>query len=198
MLVRRYLFAFMLVFGLTAGTLTAAFAGGAPVQSGLSAAQQDDDATPEADDNSTSNRDDATSGAAVEVFDESGDPTISIAISNVDDDFQDYSEYSAPDRGFHYVYFEVTVENIGDRAAEVSSYDFFVRDDQGFLYGSSYFSVLEDSPTSELVEFNPEDPIEAGDSYTGYLVFLVPDVSELVDAFYAPSGRLITIGEFDS
>lgn len=198
MMVRRSLFALVLMFGLMAGTLTTAFAGGSPVQSRLSAAQQDDDATPESDDNSTSDRGDSASGGTVEVLDESGDPMFTIAIANYNDDFEDYSEYSTPDRGYHYVYFEVTVENTGDRAAEVSSYDFFVRDDQGFLYGTSYFSVLEDSPTAELIEFNPEDPIEAGDSYTGYMVFLVPNVSELEDAFYAPSGRLITIGEFDN
>jgi hypothetical protein len=196
MLVRRYLFALVLMFGLLAGTLTTAFAGGSPVQSGPSAAQQDDDATPEADDNSTSNRDDAPAGGAVEVVDESGDPSLSITFENVDDDFQDYEDFSAPERGYHYVYAEVTVENIGDRAAEVASYDFVVRDSEGFLYGQTYFSVLEDSPTAELTEFNPEDAIEAGDSASGYIVFQVPDVTDLVDAFYAPSGQLVTLYEF--
>lgn len=195
MTLRRSIFALVLMFGLMAGTLATALAGGAPTQRGVTAAQQDD-ATPEADDDSTSNRADTVVDVPVEVQDESGDPSMSIILSNFNDDWDDYEDFSQPDRGYHYVYFEVTVENIGNRAADVSSYDFFVRDEQGFLYGNAYVSVLEDSPTAELEEFNPEDGIESGDTATGYLVFLVPNESELVDAFYAPSGRLITIGTF--
>jgi len=189
----------VLIFGLMAGTFATTLAGSAPAQRAVPSAQQDDeDATPEANDGSSSDR---TGGSTVEdvpveVVDESGKPSLSITLSNFNDEWEDYEDYSAPDRGFHYVYFELTVENIGSRSAEVSSYDVFVRDEQGFLYSSAYVSVLEDSPTADVQEFNPDGPIEAGDSYTGYVVIAVPNDSELVDAFYAPSGRLITIGTF--
>jgi hypothetical protein len=202
---RRSLFALVLLFGLMAGTAATTLAGSAPAQPTLSSAQQDDDATPAADDDSTSNRDDDadTTGSgetvedvAVEVVDESGAPSLSITLSNFSDSWKDYEDYSAPDRGFHYAYFELTVENVGDRDADVSSYDFFVRDEEGFLYGSSFVSVLEDSPTADAQEFNPDGPIAAGDTYTGYIIVTVPNESELVDAFYAPSSRLITIATF--
>jgi hypothetical protein len=204
MSLRRSLFALVLLFGLMAGTVATTIAGSAPAQPSVSSAQQDDDATPEADDGSTSGRtgdDDAgTTGSgstvedvAVEVVDESGAPSLSITLSNFTDSWKDYEDYSAPDRGFHYAYFELTVENIGDRDADVSSYDVFVRDEEGFLYGSAFVTVLEDSPTAELDEFNPDGPIAAGDTYTGYIIVAVPNESELVDVFYAPSGRLITI-----
>lgn len=201
MTLRRSLFALVLIFGLMAGTFATALAGGAPTRSAVPSAQQDDDATPEADDGSSSDRTGGSTGSTVEdvpveVVDESGKPSLSITLSNFSDDWQDYEDYSAPDRGFHYVYFELTVENIGSRSAEISGYDIFVRDEQGFLYGSAYVSVLEDSPTAELQEFNPDGPIEADDTYTGYVVVAVPNESELVDAFYAPSGRLITIATF--
>lgn len=195
MTLRRSLFALALLFGLMAGTLSTALAGGAPSQGAVLSAQQDDDATPEADDDTPSNR---TSGETVEdvpveVVDESGNPSLEITLSNFSDDWEDYEDYSAPDRGFHYIYFELTVENIGKRSADVASYDFFVRGADGFLYGKTYLSVLEDSPTAELEEFDPQDGIEAGDTYTGYLVVMVPNDTELVDIFYAPSGRLITL-----
>lgn len=195
MTVRRSLLAFVLIFGLMAGTFATALAGGAPGQPSVSGARQTDDATPEADDDSTSSRsgDSTVEDVPVEVVDESGKSSLSITLSNFSNDWEDYEDFSAPDRGFHYAYFELTVENIGSRSADVSSYDIFVRDEQGFLYGSAYVSVLEDSPTAELQEFDPEGPIEAGDTYTGYIIVAVPNESELVDAFYAPSGRLITI-----
>jgi hypothetical protein len=199
MTLRRSLFALVLLFGLMAGTVATTLAGSAPAQPTLSSAQQDDDATPEADDDSTGGRtgdDDAGSTVEdipVEVADESGAPSLSITFSNFSDSWKDYDDYSAPERGFHYAYFELTVENIGDRDADVSSYDFFVRDEEGFLYSSSFVSVLEDSPTADQQEFNPDGPIAAGDTYTGYVIVAVPNESDLVDAFYAPSGRLITI-----
>lgn len=201
MLAKRSLLALVLLFGLMAGTMATALAGGAPAAPGLNAAQQDDDATPEADDDSTGSRgddsdSDVVDNVAVEVVDEGGDPSLSITVSGVNEDWDEYSDYSTPDRGFHFVYIEVTVENIGNRAADVAGYDFFIRDEQGFLYGKAYVSLAEDSAAEELGEFDPEDAIESGDSATGYIVFMVPNESTLVDAFYAPSGRLITIATF--
>jgi len=202
MSVKRSLFAFVLLFGLMAGTLATALAGSAPAAPGLNAAQQDDDATPEADDNSTGSRgDDSDSGdvvdnVAVEVVDESGDPSLTITVSNVNEDWDEFSDFSTPDRGFHFVYLEVTVENVGKRSADVASYDFFIRDEQGFLYGKAYVSLADGSAAEDVGEFDPGDPIEAGDSVTGYIVFMVPNESTLVDAFYSPSGRLITVATF--
>jgi hypothetical protein len=213
MSLKQSLLAMLLMFGLMAGSLVTAVAGSAPVPaaSNLTAAQQDDDATPEADDEEAGARpedddeavedDDATGGAGeaevvdnvtVEVLDERGDPSLAITVVDTIDGWEDYEEFSTPDRGFRYVALVVEIENIGEDTTEVTDFDFFVRDEQGFIYGTGYVSVLEDSESGEIGVFETTE-VAADDSYTGIMVFGVPNEADIVDAFYAPSGRLITV-----
>jgi hypothetical protein len=194
-----------------AGTIATAVAGGAPAGASLTAAQQDDeDATPGADDEETGSRpddedtdpgDDANGSDAegevvdnvtVEVLDERGDPSLAITVNETIDGWEDYEEFSTPDRGFRYVALVVTIENTGEDMVEVTDFDFFVRDEQGFIYGTGYVSVLEESESAEVGVFETTE-VAAGESYTGIMVFGVPNEAEIVDAFYAPSGRLITV-----
>ncbi len=177
MTIRRPILALLLMLGLMAGTLATTFA--------------QDSATPEAGTTGKSTTGDVVDNVAIEVIDESGDPALSITVNETVDPFKDYDEYSTPDRGLRLVSIEVTIENIGSRTTEVSPYDFFIRDEQGFIYGSSYVSRTEES-TSAVPDFETTELAE-GDSVTGMLVFEVPTEATIVDAFYAPSGRLITI-----
>jgi hypothetical protein len=211
MSLKRSLLAMLLMFGLMAGTIATAVAGGAPAGASLTAAQQDDeDATPGADDEETGSRpddedtdagDDANGSDAegevvdnvtVEVLDERGDPSLAITVNETIDGWEDYEEFSTPDRGFRYVALVVTIENTGEDMVEVTDFDFFVRDEQGFIYGTGYVSVLEESESAEVGVFETTE-VAAGESYTGIMVFGVPNEAEIVDAFYAPSGRLITV-----
>ena len=177
MTIRRPILAFLLMLGLMAGTLATTFA--------------QDSATPEAGTTDKSTTGDVVDNVAIEVIDESGDPSLAITVNETVDPFKDFDEYSTPDRGLRLVSLEVTIENVGSRTTEVSPYDFFMRDEQGFIYGSSYVSRTEES-TAAVPDFETTELAE-GDSYTGMLVFEVPTEATIVDAFYGPSGRLITI-----
>ncbi len=213
MSLKRSLLAMLLMLGLMAGSIATAVAGGAPAVSPVAAAQQaddDDDATPEGDDEEATTRPDdedeadddadASTGddadvvdnVTVEVLDERGNPSLAITVDETIAEWEDFSEYSTPDRGFHYVALVVTIENIGEDTVEVTDFDFFIRDEQGFIYGTSFASIDEESESAAIGEFESTE-VAAGDSYTGIMVFGVPNEAEIVDAFYAPSGRLITI-----
>jgi hypothetical protein len=213
MSLKRSLLAMLLMLGLMAGSIATAVAGGAPAVTPVAAAQQaddDDDATPERDveeatarpddeDEADDDADAATGDAAdvvdnvtVEVVDERGNPSVAITVNETNDEWEDYSEFSTPDRGFRFVALVVTVENVSDDLIEVSDFDFFIRDEQGFIYGTSFASIDEESESAEIGEFERTE-LAAGDSYTGIMIFGVPNEAEIVDAFYAPSGRLITI-----
>lgn len=213
MSLKRSLLAMLLMFGLMAGSIGAALAGGAPAVANLPVAQQEDeDSTPGAEDEEADSRtgddeaeaddaeaDDTTAGegdvvdnVTVEVLDERGDPLVAITVNETIDEWEDFSEFSTPERGFRYVALVVTVENIGEDTVEVTDFDFFIRDEQGFIYGTTFASIDEESESAEIGEFETTE-VAAGDSYTGIMVFGVPNEAEIVDAFYAPSGRLITV-----
>lgn len=215
MSLKRSLLAMLLMLGLMAGSVATAVAGGASAVGNLPVALQDDeDSTPGAEDGETDSRtedDDAeaddvetddTTGASgdgevvdnitVDVLDERGDPFVAITVDETIDEWEDFSEFSTPERGFRYVALVVTVENIGEDAVEVTDFDFFIRDEQGFIYGTTFANIDEESESAEIGEFESTD-VAAGDSYTGIMVFGVPNEAEIVDAFYAPSGRLITV-----
>lgn len=212
MSLKRSLMAMLLMLGLMVGSIATAVAGGAPAAANLAVAQQDDeDSTPEAEDEEADSRtededeaeaeaDDSTGAGegdvvdnvTIEVTDERGNPSLAITVNETVDGWEDYEEFSTPDRGFRYVALVVTIENIGEDTVEVTDFDFFVRDEQGFIYGTGYVSVLEDSESAEVGVFETTE-VAAGDSYSGIMVFGVPNEAEIVDAFYAPSGRLITV-----
>jgi hypothetical protein len=177
MTIRRPMLALLLMLGLMAGTVATSFA--------------QDSATPEAGTTDKSTTGDVVDNVAIEVVDESGKPALAITVNETVDPFEDFDEYSTPDRGLRLVSLEVTIENIGSRSTEVSPYDFFIRDEQGFIYASSYVSRTDES-VSAVPDFETTELAE-GDSVTGMLVFEVPTEATGVDAFYAPSGRLITI-----
>ncbi|MCC6703248.1 MAG: DUF4352 domain-containing protein [Thermomicrobiales bacterium] len=202
MLLKRALFAMLLVFGIVAGSFGAATAAGTPAVAPMPLQFQGDDeeeATQEADEDVDADDADtrgAAAGGAVEVVDERGNPILAITIEEMFVPWEDYSEYSTPDRGYYFVAMHVTVENISDSEQEVTDFDFMIRDEFGFLYGTSFASIDEDSPSEEIGEFEGDD-IDAGDSITGLIVFSIPNEVELVDLFYAPYGRLITVATFE-
>ena len=217
MLLKRALFAMLLVFGIMVGSIATTSAAGAPAAAPAPIAFQDDDddATEEADDTddateeateeATEDVDDADdddtgaqggSGDAVTVVDERGDPILEITVNEVIEEWDDFAEFSTPDRGYFFVAMNVTVTNISDDEQEVTDFDFMLRDEFGFLYGTSFASVDEESESAEIGIFESDD-VDAGDSITGLIIFAVPDDVELVDVFYAPFGRLITVATFN-
>jgi hypothetical protein len=198
-----------MVFGIMAGTLAPAIA--AAPQAGVAPApvvfQDDDEAEATADDADEADTDDADdrdddsrssggSGDTITVVDERGNPILEITVNEVVNPWEDFSDFSTPERGFYFLALNVTVENISDDEQEFSDFDFMVRDEFGFLYGTTFASIDEDSPSADIGELEGDD-MDAGDSITGLVIFALPDDGALVDVFYAPYGRLITLATLD-
>ena len=217
MLLKRALFALLMVFGITAGAIapTVAASSQAAVAPAPIAFQGDDDdaddedvdadatADDADDDDDADDRDDdggnatgASNGDAITVVDDRGNEILEITVNEVIVDWDDFSSFSTPDRGYYYLALNVTVENISDDEQEFSDFDFMVRDEFGFLYGTTFVSIDEESPSADIGELESDD-IDAGDSMTGLVIFALPNEGAIVDAFYAPYGRLITIATFE-
>ena len=188
MFLKRGLFALLMVFGTLVGSIATISVAASPAPSVSQSDRESDEGTPASDDENES----TGSGDVITVLDERGDEMLAITVENVDTDWQDYSQFSTPDRGYHFVALEITVENIGDAEQEVSTFDFILRDEFGFLNGTAFISIDEESNSADIGEFE-SGAIDSGDSVTGLIVFSIPDDVALVDVFYAPYGRLITV-----
>lgn len=153
------------------------------------------DGTPEAESSPASGE--PAIGDTVVYFGDDGKEWGTITVNQLIDPFEDFdSDFGSPDRGYHFVATEVTIENTGSKVIEVQSYDLLVQDQEGFLYGNAYVSRTEDQ---EAEQAELEDiELEAGDSVTGWVFYQVIDGSSPSHLYWQPdSGRLITIAKVD-
>lgn len=104
--------------------------------------------------------------------DDRGNIVASMQVNEVEEDWQDYSEYSAPGRGERYVAVHFTVTNLSDAPLELNPYYFSMVDSEGTNNGRSYVSAADDADpaiTSDEVEVAP------GESIDGVIVFVLYD-----------------------
>jgi hypothetical protein len=121
-------------------------------------------------------------GEPASVLNFDGDELATITVTDVQDPFEEYSEFSEPEEGTRFVMAQVEVENTGERPFEFSEYDVYVRDTLGRTYGSTFIS-----PEEGFEEDNP--PLEgsnmgSGDTISGALYFVVFEDAELSDVLY--------------
>jgi hypothetical protein len=151
------------------------------------------DATPEAE-NAPASGEPAVGDTVVYIGND-GKEAGTITVNQVVDNFEDYdSDFGEPDRGYHFVALEVTIENTGSKTIEAQTYDVLLQDTDGFLYGYAFISRTEeqeeDQPELEDIE------LEGGDSVTGWVFYQVVDGATLSHVFWQPdSGRLVTIAK---
>ena len=176
---------------------------------GLVAAQSDDDATP--DDSDTTQVDDATPededaaapsgetnpvnpqfGDVVTYYATSGDPQVAFTVNDAFRDWDEYDEFSEPDRGVTYLAVEITVENVSDDPFDLDPFRFGLQDGQGFFTGTSYVSAGEDAETEVLSE---SVTVDGGDTYEGVFIFEVIDDQPLGSLFWNESGILLTLAD---
>ena len=168
--------AIALAFVLTIGTASGAFA--------------QSDATPgagtPASGTPTANGDLAQIGDDVPIYDpESGDEIASITVNDVTDPFEDYDDYSAPDRGTKDIAVEYTITNeVANDSLDSPAYNLSLGTAEGLLLTSAYVGLPDDSDVTEL----STDPILGGESTTGTLFYNVPDDTELGGIFYTGYG----------
>lgn len=125
---------------------------------------------------------DAPGGASV-VNDSSGAPLAEISVDSIAAPFEDYDDFSTPQRGFEFILLTVTITNVGDQPYSPQAYSFLVVDTEGFIVTPGYVSYEEGVAEPQLTS----DPIEPGASVTGTVVFEVLSGSELAAIVYQPS-----------
>lgn len=188
------LFAMLFLMGSSAGIVAAQDDEGTPEDDVDSA--QADDATPEDEDDSDSAASSETNpvnpqiGDTVTYFATNGDPQVTITVTDAFRDWEEYDEFSEPDRGITYLAVAIEVENVSEDPFELDPYRFGLQDAQGFFYGNAFVTPAEDAETEVLTE---AVELDGGDTYEGVVIFEVFDDQQLSSLFWSESGILLTL-----
>jgi hypothetical protein len=125
-------------------------------------------------------------GTPTILYNESGDETARITLTEYVDPFQDWSDYGAPQRGERFILATVQIEATGARPFEFSTYDFGLLEDIGILYNLGYVSRSDASMVSHP---DLEDTtMLPGETVTGSLSFDVPEVAVISQLIYSGYG----------
>jgi len=133
-------------------------------------------------------------GEALTVYDSDGEEAAQITATEFTDPFEDYSEFSEPDRNERFVFFAVEVGNTGERPYEFQPYNFSVLDAQGILY-SVGFIVRTDQSTVDLPDLEEANMLP-DESLAGGIGFRVPadaELTQLVYTFYDENQHLYLV-----
>lgn len=122
---------------------------------------------------------------------ERGDSIATFEVTGIVEDWQDYDEYSKPERGTTYIAVTVLLTNTSDVDLEVNPYDFSMIDSESSNLSTSYASAAEDAETELLVDAVVLAP---GESTEGTLVFSMFDSVTPVGMMWQPEyGRLAIV-----
>jgi Domain of unknown function (DUF4352) len=128
------------------------------------------------------------------IYGSDGQPEGEISVSSLVDPFEDYESTGSPQRGFHYVMAVVTVTATSNRPIEAVSYGFYVVDQEGFQYTTTY--LFRDSASSEATPDFAGGTIAPGQSLSGALFFELLDNTSVGLILFQPSfDRLITAAD---
>lgn len=105
-------------------------------------------------------------GQPATFFDGRGNPVFEVTLTGIEDDWQEYDEYSAPDRGMVYLKLDFTFTNLTDRSDIISPYDIMLIDEFGMAVEQGYFSDRADLMTDDVA-------IAAGETIEGSVVFSI-------------------------
>lgn len=133
-------------------------------------------------------------GAAVPFINEEGTEVATVTVTAYGDPFEDYEEFSAPERGYRFVEVGLTVENTGRRPFPFSPYSIYLQDTEGFLYAQTFVSR-----TTELTEERPDytgEDVPGGESLSGFIYFSVFSDAEIARIVYTDGfERLIFLAD---
>lgn len=144
--------------------------------------------------------DDATSVASglnmpASYTSERGDEIATLEVTGITEDWQDFDQYSSPERGTTYIAIDVLITNTSDADLEVNPYNFSIVDSESSNLGTSYVSVAEGAET-EL--FKDAVVLAPGESVEGTMVYSMFNGVTPVAMMWQPEwGRLgiITFGD---
>ncbi len=134
-------------------------------------------------------QDDSGSGPASEITDSSGNVIAELSVDSLAYPFEDYDEFTEPQRGFDFVLLTVTFTNVGDQPYAPQAFSFYLVDSDGFLVSPGYVSYEEGVAEPPLAG----DAIEPGDSVSGAIPFEVLSGSEIAAIIYQPTFDRFTI-----
>lgn len=108
-------------------------------------------------------------------FDDRGNAIATAEVTEVNDNWTEYQDNSAPDRGYVYYAVSITVTNVSSNEIELNSNDFSLIDSMGLSVGRANVSSLDDAATPA---FTDRIPLATDESIDVMLVFeLFNDVS---------------------
>ncbi len=124
-------------------------------------------------------------------FDTRGNEVATVEVTGVQEDWAEYDEYSAPDRGYAYRAVEFTVTNVSDTSMIVENYDFSLLDATGRNSSSAWVSPADDSTTAL---FEDDVPLGGGESADLVLVFETPSDIPAQALLWQPDyGTLVSV-----
>ena len=133
-------------------------------------------------------------GTDVTILDaDTGDKVATISVDKVTDPFNDYSQYSKPDRGNRFVAVDYTITNTGSDSFDNPAYDLSLATTDGELLTSTYVQPKDGSTVKPLAT----DAIKAGDSISGTLFYLVSNDLTVGGLVYAGSGHYTALASVD-
>lgn len=122
--------------------------------------------------------------------DDRGNPVATLEVTEIESDWQDYDDYSEPERGSIYQAVHFTITNVSDSSLIVEPYSISMIDSTGLNSGRSYASVAEGSDT---VLFEEDAPLAAGESLEGVMIFQTYDDTEPAALVWQPDSGLLNI-----
>lgn len=125
--------------------------------------------------------------APVTWTDDRGNEVATLEITGVTPDWQDYDEYSEPERGMHYVAVDFKVTNVSGSNLILEPYDFSLLDNVGLNSGRSWVDAAEGNDPL----FTEDVPVAAGESYEGTIVFAIFVDMEATSIMWQPDSGLI-------
>lgn len=130
-------------------------------------------------------------GSPATWYDERGRAMATVEVTEVMEEWTDYSEYSAPSPGVVFRAVKFNINNIGDTNLIVEPYDFSMVDTSGRNTGRTYVS---ESETSTMPVFSDDTALAAGETGEFLLVFeMYDDVFPSVLVWQPESGKLVMV-----
>jgi hypothetical protein len=123
-------------------------------------------------------------GAETPFYDASAEEIGTVSVDEIITDFQSTDSSITPTRGMMAVGVVLTLTSTGATELQPNTYSFYLVDDFGYMYFPTYYFRGEES-TSQYPDF-PTDPLTAGSSATGIVLYEIPRDAAISYITYSP------------
>ena len=113
-------------------------------------------------------------------IDERGNPVFELTVTELDVDWQEYDEYSAPDRGKIYVRMVMSITNLDDRDATAQPYSMVMVDNHGVISQQVYINAPDEA------YWGSDFTVPGGGTVEGWVLFQMYDDQEPMMLMWQP------------